>query len=218
MREYPFDSRRRRMSTLHALASGEQQLFVKGSPEAVLEVCGGLTPEHRADIDRAIHELASDGLRVLAFGSRRLNGASPPDAATAESGLELVGLVGLDDPVRPEVPDAIADCARAGVRVIMITGDHPATASAVAQKARLPDGAVLVGTDLPDDDAELAGLLARASVIARVAPEQKLRIAQSLQAAGEVVAMTGDGVNDAPALRQADIGIAMGKVGDRCRP
>jgi magnesium-transporting ATPase (P-type) len=213
VREYPFDSKRRRMSTLHALESGERELFVKGSPEAVLEACGGLTEQDRADVDRAIHELASDGLRVLAFGRRRLGRGSPPDAATAESNLELIGLAGLDDPVRAEVPNAIVACRSAGIRVIMLTGDHPATASAVARKARLPHGPVLLGSELPDGDRELTDALATATIIARVAPEQKLRIAQSLQAAGEVVAMTGDGVNDAPALRQADIGIAMGKVG-----
>jgi magnesium-transporting ATPase (P-type) len=213
VREYPFDSRRRRMSTLHALESGEQELFVKGSPEAVLEACAGLSAADRGDVDLAIHELASDGLRVLAFARRRLEGGTPPDAATAESDLELIGLVGLDDPVRPEAPKAIVDCRRAGIRVIMVTGDHPATASAVARKARLRHDTVLLGSDLPDDDRELATALASATVIARVAPEQKLRIAQALQATGEVVAMTGDGVNDAPALRQADIGIAMGKVG-----
>ncbi len=211
--EYPFDSRRRRMSTLHALESGERELFVKGSPEAVLEVCGGLAAADRADVDRAIHELASDGLRVLAFARRRLEGGAPPDVATAEADLELLGLVGLDDPVRPEVPAAIAACRTAGIRVVMVTGDHPATAAAVARKARLRYDSVLLGSELPSDDAELARTLATAGVIARVAPEQKLRIAQVLQAAGEVVAMTGDGVNDAPALRQADIGIAMGKVG-----
>ena len=211
--EYPFDSKRRRMSTLHALESGERELFVKGSPEAVIEACGGLSAGDRATVDQAIHALASDGLRVLAFGHRRLRDGIPPDAASAESGLDLLGLVGLDDPVRPEVPQAIADCHTAGIRVIMVTGDHPATAAAVARKARLPYDSVLLGSELPEDDAELATVLASSGVIARVAPEQKLRIAQALQAAGEVVAMTGDGVNDAPALRRADIGIAMGKVG-----
>jgi magnesium-transporting ATPase (P-type) len=213
LREYPFDSRRRRMSTVHALASGERELFAKGSPEAVLEVCGGVTGERRRAVERAVHDLAADGLRVLAFARRRLQGAVPEDAASAESGLELLGLVGLEDPVRPEVPGAIAKCRGAGIRVIMVTGDHPATATAVARTARLPHGEVAIGSELPADDRELADLLRTTGVIARVAPEQKLRIAQALQASGNVVAMTGDGVNDAPALRQADIGVAMGKVG-----
>ena len=139
----------------------------------------------------------------------------PAHPEQAERELELLGLVGLVDPIRPEVPDAIARCRSAGIRVVMITGDHPATASAIARAAGLADGVALTGADLPTDDGELARLMAEpgVSVIARVAPEQKLRIARALQDTGEVVAMTGDGVNDAPALRQADIGVAMGVVG-----
>jgi magnesium-transporting ATPase (P-type) len=151
---------------------------------------------------------------VVAFAARELPGPelpATPDAA--ESGLELLGLVGMADPVRPEVPEAMARCQR--IRVVMITGDHPATAHSVAEKAGLRVGRVILGSELPEDDLHLAKLLADpgVSVLARVAPETKLRIARALQSPDEVVAMTGDGVNDAPALRQADIGVAMGVVG-----
>jgi P-type Ca2+ transporter type 2C len=223
VREYPFESARRRMSTAHRLATGRLELVAKGSPEAILEVCGFvrvgghtvlLDPDREAAVLADVERLAADGLRVLALARRELDGQVPPIAAAAEQGLELLGLVGMADPVRLEVPQAIARCRRAGIRVVMVTGDHPATAAAVAAKAGLRNGRVVLGTDLPADDDALADLLGSGvSVLARVAPEQKLRIAQALQARGEVVAMTGDGVNDAPALRRADIGVAMGVVG-----
>ena len=129
--------------------------------------------------------------------------------------MEFLGLVGMSDPVRPEVPDAVARCRRAGIRVVMITGDHPATAMTVAREAALPAHTVVLGSELPESDEALGRppRLPTTVVLARIAPEQKLRIARALQGRGEVVAMTGDGVNDAPALRQADIGVAMGKTG-----
>jgi magnesium-transporting ATPase (P-type) len=128
--------------------------------------------------------------------------------------MEFLGLVGMSDPVRPEVPDAVARCRRAGIRVVMITGDHPATAMTVARQAGLSAHTVVLGSELPDSDEALGKLLVtQDSVLARISPEDKLRIARALQGRGEVVAMTGDGVNDAPCLRQADIGIAMGKTG-----
>ncbi len=221
--EFPFDSRRRRMSTLNTLASGALEVLTKGSPESVLEVCArvhtetgtvGLTGEEGARIVAAVDELAADGLRVLAFARREMQ-AEPRSAEEAECDQELLGLIGLADPIRPEVPQAIAECRRAGIRVLMVTGDHPATARVIAAKAGLEPRRVLLGPELPADDDQLQALLIdpTVTVLARVAPEQKLRIARALQAAGEVVAMTGDGVNDAPALRQADIGVAMGVVG-----
>jgi magnesium-transporting ATPase (P-type) len=151
---------------------------------------------------------------VLAV-ARREAAALPAGPADGEVGLELLGLIGMADPVRPEVPDAVRRSRAAGIRVLMITGDHPATAGSVARKAGLAEGSVVIGADLPASDEDLAALLAdrSVSVLARIAPEDKLRIARALQSLGEVVAMTGDGVNDAPALRQADIGIAMGVVG-----
>jgi P-type Ca2+ transporter type 2C len=222
-REYPFESARRRMSTAHRLATGGLELFTKGSPEAVLEACTSVrVGAHRVQFDPGreaavladVEALAADGLRVLALARRELDGQMPPTAAAAEQDLELLGLVGMADPVRPEVPEAIARCRRAGIRVVMVTGDHPATAAAVAAKAGLANGRVMLGADLPAGDDTLAELLqGGVSVLARIAPEQKLRIAKALQARGAVVAMTGDGVNDAPALRQADIGVAMGVVG-----
>jgi magnesium-transporting ATPase (P-type) len=222
--EFPFDSARRRMTTLHRLASGASEVLTKGSPEAVLAVCStlhdkdGATPlsdEVRARVVADVDALAAEGLRVLAFAGRTLEGRPPQTAEEAEHDLTLLGLVGLADPVRPEVPEAIARCRDAGIRVVMVTGDHPSTAAAVAAKAGLPAGPIVLGVDLPTDDAELQALLAdpAISVLARVLPEQKLFIARAFQSLGEVVAMTGDGVNDGPALRQADIGVSMGVVG-----
>jgi magnesium-transporting ATPase (P-type) len=223
--EYPFESARRRMSTAHALSSGEVEILVKGSPEAILERSALIrdgTGTRAMDADREasvladVEALARDGLRVLAFARRFVPGAAVPRSADdAEQELEFLGLAGLEDPVRPEVLDAVADCRHAGIRVIMVTGDHPATARSVAAKVGLPNGRVVLGGELPEDDEALTGLLAdtSVSVLARIAPEQKLRIAGALQAGGHVVAMTGDGVNDAPALRQADIGVAMGMAG-----
>ena len=222
IREIPFDSTRRRMSTLHVLPSGELELLVKGAPERLLGICstvrrGGaalpLDADEEARIFSEVEAMAADGLRILALARRTLDDASV-GAEAAERGLELLGLVGLEDPVRPEVPDAIERCRRAGIRVIMVTGDHPSTAAAVARKAGLRTDVLLLGSELPTDDAALGELLAvPEAIIARVAPEQKLRITQALQSRGDVVAMTGDGVNDAPALRRSDIGVAMGKAG-----
>ena len=224
LREFPFGSERRRMSTLHRLAGGDLVLQVKGSPESVLDVCttirvdGGTRPLDDTWRRRSIawvDELAGQGYRVLGLARRRLRGEAPTGWADAERELEFLGVVGLEDPVRPHVPDAVARCRAAGIRVVMITGDHPATATAVAKAVGVSGERVVLGADLPSDDGELAALLADrdVGVLARVAPEQKLVIARGLQSNGEVVAMTGDGVNDAPALRQADIGVAMGLSG-----
>jgi magnesium-transporting ATPase (P-type) len=221
--EYAFESARRRMSTLHRLPDGGLELLVKGSPESVLGVSSTLWADgkretldarRRAAIERDVDSLAARGLRVLAM-ARRAPTSEPPGAEEAERELEFIGLVGLEDPVRPEVPGAIASCRRAGIRILMVTGDHPATAASVAAQVGLAHGRTVIGSELPDDDRALDDLLADESVVvlARIAPEQKLRIAASLQSLGHVVAMTGDGVNDAPALRRADIGVAMGVTG-----
>ena len=212
------------MSTIHRLADGSLEVFVKGSPESVLDVCamvwagerdGPLDDDRRERALDDVGALAGDGLRVLALARRRLGTVLPASAEEAETELEFLGLVGLEDPVRPEVPDAIARCQRAGIRVVMVTGDHPATAAKVAAKVGLPEGRLAIGPELPVDDEELRRLMADSSVnvLARIVPEQKLRIAGALQDDGHVVAMTGDGVNDAPALRRADIGVAMGVTG-----
>ncbi len=156
--EFPFDSARRRMTTLHRLASGAYEVLTKGSPEAVLAVCSTLhdsdgamplSDEVRARVVADVDALAAEGLRVLAFAGRTVEGGPPQTAAEAEHDLTLLGLVGLADPVRPEVPEAIARCRRAGIRVVMVTGDHPSTAAAVAAKAGLPAGPIVLGVDLP---------------------------------------------------------------------
>ncbi len=207
---FPFTSDRRRMTTVHRRPDGQVAILVKGSPESVVARCRGLDQSRAlADADGLAHA----GFRVLALASRT-SPELPVDADDAERDLELLGLIGLRDPIRPEVPEAVARCRQAGVRIVMITGDHPATAAAIARLSGIGDAVVLLGDELPEDDAALAALLTGpGAVVARAAPEQKLRIARALQSAGDVVAMTGDGVNDAPALRQADIGIAMGIAG-----
>ena len=207
LRRFPFDPRRRRMS----LVVGDR-LFVKGATDALLARCGGT-----AGAAGALEAMASRGLRVLAVATRPAAEIdADADADAAEDDLELLGLLGLEDPPRPSATDAIAACRRAGIRVAMVTGDHPATARAIAAEVGLldVDGLVLEGKDLPADEQVLGALIDRDGVVlARVAPEDKLRIAKALQARGHVVAMTGDGVNDGPALRAADIGIAMGRSG-----
>jgi len=210
IRRYPFDGRRRRAS---ALRGGV--LHVNGAPEAVLQRCR-MDGAVREAARRAVHGYTERGLRVLAVARRGGVTAPPADPDEVERDLELLGLVGMEDPPRPDVADAVAACRRAGVRIAVLSGDHPATAGAVAREIGLlgPDGVVVEGRHLPDDDAELAGLLEGGDVVvARVDPEAKLRIARVLQRRGHVVAMTGDGVNDAPAMREADIGVAMGASG-----
>ena len=203
---FPFDPRRRRMSIV---AGGE--VLVKGAPDAVLPRC---RPE--PTVDAVLDALAGKGLRVLAVAARPVGDRPPRSAAEAETGLTLLGLLAMEDPPRPDVRDSIEACRRAGIKVAMVTGDHPATAAAIADEVglRLAGAPVLSGTDLPDDDEVLGALLDRdGAVVARVSPEDKLRIARTLRARGHVVAMTGDGVNDGPALHEADIGIAMGASG-----
>ncbi|MGJ7520516.1 cation-translocating P-type ATPase [Variovorax sp. LT1P1] len=189
---------------------------VKGAPEAVLGLCGDAAEvlQRAADVAR---RWSADGLRVLAVASAPA--AAPGEEATLPPGLRLafVGLLGFLDPVRAEVPAAIDECRGAGVRVVMITGDSAATAMAIARQAGLTDAgsvSVLSGAEVAAlDDVQLQARVGRVQVFARVDPAQKLRIVHALQRRGEVVAMTGDGVNDAPALRAADIGVAMGGRG-----
>ena len=205
-RRFPFDPRRRRMSVW---AGGV--LSVKGAPDSVLARCR--STDGAAD---AVAAMAARGLRVLAVAMRAGDLARDADADTAEQNLQLLGLVGLEDPPRPGVREALEECRRAGIGVAMVTGDAGATAAAIAHEIGLwrPDSVVVEGKDLPADEAALGALLDRdGSVVCRVAPEDKLRIARGLKARGHVVAMTGDGVNDGPALRAADIGVAMGVGG-----
>jgi magnesium-transporting ATPase (P-type) len=206
---HPFDPRRRRMSVVVA-----GRLLVKGAPDAVLPRCGD--PAAVVGAERTVRSYAARGLRVLAVADRPAPDALADAPDRDEQGLVLLGLIAMEDPPRPDVGDALARCRRAGIRVAMITGDHPATAAAIAREVGLarPGVEVLVGADLPGDDEALGALLDRDGiVVARVAPEDKLRIARALRGRGHVVAMTGDGVNDGPALHEADIGIAMGASG-----
>ncbi len=201
---FPFDARRRCMSVVLV-----DEILVKGAPDSVLTRCIGDVSAARLAAD----EMAARGLRVMAVARRPASGAVS-NSAEAESGLELLGILGLLDPPRQEVRSALAECRNAGIRIAMITGDHAGTARAVAEEIGMQVSIVVRGEDLPDDDALLGALIDRDGLVAcRVSPEQKQRIAMILQQRGHVVAMTGDGVNDAPALRQADVGVAMGKSG-----
>lgn len=187
-------------------------IAAKGAPEAIAGLCH-LTAEALAAMTAAVEAMAIRGIRVLAVAT-----ATPPDRDWAETQRDydytLAGLVGLADPIRASVPSAVAECRSAGIRVVMITGDYAATARSIATQAGIADGDVLTGTDLASlDDTQLAKQLKTVTVFARIMPEQKLRIVQAFKADGEIVAMTGDGVNDAPSLKAAHIGIAMGKRG-----
>ena len=212
--EVPFDSERRCMSTLHRTPDGRWRSFTKGAVEVLAAAArDGTATAWAEQADR----LASDGTRVIAFGMRELS-ARPEryDPSSAEHDLELIGLVGLIDPPRPEAAPAIATCRTAGIVPIMITGDHPLTARAIGRRLGLVSDTddVVTGAELAAmSTRELAECVRNARVYARVAPEQKLAIVSALQAQGEIVAVTGDGVNDAPALKHADIGVAMGITG-----
>ncbi|WP_408589445.1 cation-translocating P-type ATPase [Novosphingobium sp.] len=190
----------------------ELRLSAKGAPEAIAGLCRLSQADHAA-MKAAVEAMAERGIRVLAVAT-----AAPQDRNWAKSQQDyhctLTGLTGLADPLRASVPAAVAECRSAGIRVVMITGDHAATARAIAIEAGIADGDVLTGDDLAAlDDAELAQRLKTVTVFARIMPEQKLRIVQAFKAAGEIVAMTGDGVNDAPSLKAAHIGVAMGQRG-----
>lgn len=204
---YPFDPRRRCISLVTSDA-----VLAKGAPDSVLK--RSRTGEAAY---LALDSMSSRGLRVLAVAHRQLEGGLKPQTPEeAERDLELLALLGFEDPPRPDAAAAIAACRRAGIRVGMVTGDHPLTAVAVAEEVGLVGvkPVVMTGADLPQDEEALGELVDRDGVvIARVEPEQKLLIARALQARGHVVAMTGDGVNDGPALQEADIGVAMGRSG-----
>ena len=244
--EVPFDSERKRMTTVHQVtpaghallartqiaAPGSRPLgaagwiaVTKGAGEGLLACCRAawvngrpvaLDPPMQQRIETALARLAGQGMRVLGVAVRPLVGLPDPgEGAAVERDLLFVGLIGLQDPVRPEVHAAVATCRTAGIRPVMITGDHPLTAQAIAADLGIGGpGEVLTGAELDAlAPAALLDVVGRVSVYARVSPEHKLRIVQALQQRGEIVAMTGDGVNDAPALKQADIGVAMGLAG-----
>lgn len=211
--EIPFSSDRKRMTTLHRMSSGTQRLIVKGAAEQVLNLC---TSDALASWHQAAAQLASRGRRVLAMAQRDWPHEGLDASLHPESNLTLLGLVAIVDPVRPEARQAIQQCRSAGIRTVMITGDHPGTARAISEELDLwRDGdEVLTGVELEQlADDELYQRVPKVAVFARVAPEHKLRIVRAHQAHGSVVAMTGDGINDAPALKQSDIGVAMGKNG-----
>ena len=184
----------------------------KGAPEAIAELCR-LDPAERETMMAAVDEMAVRGIRVLGVARAKTSDDNWPETPR-DFAFSLVGLIGLADPLRPSVKAAVAECRSAGIRVVMITGDHAATARAIASQAGIADGDLLTGEDLTAlDDAQLAERLKTVTVFARIMPEQKLRIVEAFKVDGEIVAMTGDGVNDAPSLKSAHIGIAMGKRG-----
>jgi Ca2+-transporting ATPase len=221
--EIPFDSDRKAMSVVVQERDGRLMMATKGAPEVILarsssELYDGtirpLTDSRRQELMRANSALASRALRVLALAFREH--AASPDADYAETDLVFAGLVGMIDPPREEVKDAIAECRQAGIRAVMITGDHPETALAIARELRMTeaDSRALTGQELNAlSDDELRAQVEHIAVYARVSAEHKLRIVRAWKGRGQVVAMTGDGVNDAPAVKAADIGIAMGITG-----
>ena len=210
--EIPFDSDRKLMSTVHRL-SGGLVMVTKGAVDVMLDRCV-ISPQERAEVERVNEEFSSQGLRVLAFACRTVE--STAVSLEDENGLDFLGLIAMMDPPREESKAAVAECIAAGIRPIMITGDHKVTASAIAKEI----GIMTEGTEAVEgaviesmSDQELQDFVPRVSVYARVSPEHKIRIVRAWQERGCLVAMTGDGVNDAPALKQADIGVAMGITG-----
>ncbi len=226
---FPFDSNRKMMSMVVQTPEGKRILIAKGAPDVVIgkstqvQIDGQSTPftsEHTASIDRVIEEFGESALRTLAVAYRHLE--EDEDIATltvddAEQNLVLLAIHGIIDPPRPQVPKAVSEAAKAGIRTVMITGDHVSTATAIAEQIGIKeddDQSVHTGVDVDGySDKKLARICKNAAVFARVTPEHKLRIVNAMQNNGEVAAMTGDGVNDAPALRAADIGVAMGIAG-----
>ncbi|MGC4084280.1 MAG: cation-translocating P-type ATPase [Vicinamibacterales bacterium] len=211
-REYPLTSATLIAANAWVRPDGSAAIAAKGAPEAIATLCR-FDQSQMATLRSRIDLMAARGLRVLGIARADLD-AAPPDALT-DVRFEYLGLVGFADPVRPAVPAAIDDCRSAGLRVVMLTGDYPATALAIARAATLDtSGGVLTGSEVEAaTDDELQAAASRINVFARMVPVQKLRLVRALQACGEVVAMTGDGVNDAPALKAADIGVAMGMRG-----
>ena len=223
-REIPFSSARKRMTTLHETPEGDTLALMKGAAEFVLEACSFVLQDNQpAPLDEGrrqnlldqANDLAGRGQRVLGFAQRRVP-ADTSDEQEIERELEFLGFLAIVDPLREEAKLAVEQCRSAGIRVVMITGDHQATAAAIAGELGLEvgEGRVLSGPELErTDDDQLRERVDHVAVYARVSPEHKLRIVRAHQARGSVVSMTGDGVNDAPALKQADIGVAMGIAG-----
>lgn len=221
--EQPFDSDRKRMTTLHKI-DGQLTVFTKGATDEMLPLCTHImtnngvrkiTPQDKKQIAHLSHQMQADALRVLGFATKIVDNL-PEANADLENNLTFIGIVGMIDPPRKEVAASVKTCREAGIRTIMITGDHKVTALAIAKKLNIyqPGDLAISGTELDQmSDAELDQAVEKATVFARVSPADKLRIIQSLKRNGEVTAMTGDGVNDSPALKAADIGVAMGVTG-----
>jgi Ca2+-transporting ATPase len=224
LHEIPFDSERRAMSVVVRGPDDSATMYTKGAPEVIPDKCDRewrhgriepLTPERRAEIRRVAAEMAAQGLRVLALADRH-HPVADHEAARREEDLIFVGLVGMIDPPRDEALAAVRLCRQAGIRPVMITGDHPVTALAIARELGIAGAGdwALTGQELDErTDNELADVVGEVAVFARVSADHKLRIVRAWKARGQVVAMTGDGINDAPAVRAADIGIAMGITG-----
>lgn len=221
VKEIPFDAERLRMTVICQEADQGYIAFVKGAPEVVINLCSQMKQGEqvitldeplRSNMFAANEKLTAEAMRVLAIAYRPTDDPEMPDT---ERSFILLGLVGMVDPPRPEVPQAIATCHRAGIKVVMITGDHPHTALAVARKVGIcSNNLVLTGRDIDLlNDLELAAAVRDARVFARVLPAQKLRLIQAFHSRGEILAMVGDGINDAPAVKEADIGVAMGLSG-----
>ena len=213
-RQYPLSPELLALSQVwHPGGEGPLPVGAKGAPEAIVDLCH-LPQATREQIARRVKAHAELGLRILAVAKGKVYSDNVPEHQH-DVDFEFLGLIGLEDPLRPEVPAAIAECKSAGIRVIMITGDHPDTARSIAEQAGLPNpNQVLTGSELASlSDEELGKRIKNTSVCARMMPEQKSRLIDILKAQGEIVAMTGDGINDAPALKKANIGIAMGKRG-----
>ncbi len=226
VQEVPFTSERKRMTTVHRSPEGKMFAYAKGAPEILLEYCNRvlkgtrttkLSQKERKRILETNEKMAREALRVLGIAYKELPSASPEkfDEENLEKGLVFLGLMGMIDPPREEAKEANSLCQQAGVRTVMITGDHRLTAVAIAKElGMLKSDVVLTGAELDNiDDEEFEKIVEDVAVYARVSPEHKLRIVNGLKKKGHIVAMTGDGVNDAPALKQADIGVAMGITG-----
>jgi Ca2+-transporting ATPase len=214
LREYPLSRELLALSQVWQSVRGKEYVIAaKGAPEAMADLCH-FSADRSAELSQAVGKMADCGLRVLGVARARFQGPELPTEQHAFA-FEFLGLVGFSDPIRPSVPAAIQLCYQAGIRVIMITGDYPGTARFIAQQVGLSNlDEVITGSELNAlSDEQLRARIAAVNIFARVVPEQKLRIVQALKANNEIVAMTGDGVNDAPALKAAHIGIAMGGRG-----
>lgn len=212
IRAYPLSNRLFAMTRVTRNAAGTQLISAKGAPEAIMSMCT-MQADEQNEYHEAIHRMAGEGYRVIAVAEAEHTGDLPPEQS--HFAMSMLGLIGLQDPVREEVPASVRECTTAGIRVVMITGDYPETAQSIARQSGMPEPIHLLNGEAIDamDDNTLRDAMKQVSVCARVIPRQKLRIVEALKANGDIVAMTGDGVNDAPALKAADIGIAMGNKG-----